>query len=503
VPAPQPTDATGRTDADRPVIVWFRDDLRLDDHPALAHAVAIGRPMVALYVLDEVSPGLRRLGGASRWWLHHTLAALGEALARRGCRLHLRRGPSGDVVAGLAEEIDAAEVVWNRRQLPAMTAIDADLKLRLRAEGRAVRSFAGNLLHEPHRVTTASGTGFRVFTPFWRACRAAGIARPPLAAPTAIRGWTGDLDALPLAAFDLLPRRPDWSGGLAATWRPGEAGAGERLRHFLADGLAGYATRRDRPDLDAASRLSPHLRFGEISPARVVAAVAAQVAADPSLAADAEKFVAEIGWREFAFHLAFHFGDLAERNFQARFDGFPWRDDAVLLEAWRRGRTGYPLVDAGMRELWATGTMHNRVRMVVASFLAKHGLIDWREGERWFFDTLVDACPAVNPASWQWVAGSGADAAPWFRIFNPVSQGVKFDPDGAYVRRWVPELAGLPATAIQAPWTAPAAVLAAAGVRLGTSYPPPIVDHAAARARALAALTTTTDGAVPSDRVVG
>jgi deoxyribodipyrimidine photo-lyase len=276
------------------------------------------------------------------------------------------------------------------------------------------------------------------------------------------------------------------------------SGARARLTRFLADGLAGYATRRDRPDLDACSHLSPHLRFGEISPLRIATAVGERVTADPSLVADADKFLAELGWREFAFHLAHHFGDLCDRNFQPRFDAFHWRDDATFLEAWRRGRTGWPLVDAGMRELWATGTMHNRVRMVVASFLAKHGLIDWRDGERWFFDTLVDACPAVNPASWQWVAGSGADAAPWFRIFNPLSQGAKFDPDGAYVRRWVPELAGLPADAIHAPFAAGDLVLGAAGVRLGRDYPRPIVDHGAARARALAAFAALQNGGRPS-----
>ena len=477
--------------ADRPVLVWLRDDLRLADHPALVHAAATGRPVVALWVLDEVSPGVRPIGGASRWWLHRSLAALAADLRRLGIDLALARGPAGDVVSAVAARIDAAEVVWNRRYLPAMIEIDTELKARLRAAGREVRDFQASLLHEPDAVRTGGGGPFRVFTPFWRACLAAGTPRRPLPRPAALRPWDGAMASLPLDALELLPRRPYWAAGLDSTWTPGEAGAEARLARFLDEGLATYAVERDRPDLDVASRLSPHLRHGEISPFRVAAAVAERVARHPRLAGHADKFLAEVGWREFAHHLAFHFGDLTTRNFQSRFDAFPWVRDERFLAAWQRGRTGYPLVDAGMRELWATGTMHNRVRMVVASFLTKHGLIDWRDGERWFHDTLVDACPAVNPASWQWVAGSGADAAPYFRIFNPVSQGEKFDPDGVYVRRWVPELAGLPTKHLQAPWTAPAAVLAAAGIDLGRTYPRPIVDHAVARERALAAFAAT------------
>lgn len=478
------------TDRSAPVLVWFRDDLRLADNPALAHAAASGRPLVAVHVLDEASPGLRPLGGASRWWLHHSLAALAADLARHGIPLVLRRGPAGEVLPLLVREAGAAEVVWNRRYMPAAIAVDTELKTRLRADGVAVTSFQATLLHEPHAVKTGSGGPFRVFTPFWRACLATGPSRPPLPRPEHLVAGPR-LASLGLDDLALLPSRPYWAGGLDTSWTPGEAGAEARLARFLDHGLRGYAADRDRPDLEACSRLSPHLRFGEISPFRVAAAVTERAEADPRLAADAAKFLAEIGWREFAHHLAFHFGDLATRNFQPRFDAFPWRRDEAFAEAWRRGRTGYPLVDAGMRELWATGTMHNRVRMVVASFLVKHGLVDWRDGEAWFFDTLVDACPAVNPASWQWVAGSGADAAPYFRIFNPVAQSEKFDPDGAYVRRWVPELAPLPTSALHAPWTAPRLVLDAAGLRLGRDHPLPIVDHAGARDRALAAFAAT------------
>ncbi len=477
-----------RPEPDRPVLLWLRDDLRIADNPALTRAVECGRPVVALFVLDDVSPDLRPLGGASRWWLHRSLAEFRDRFARLGGSLCLRRGPVGEIVTTMAAEIDAAEVVWNRRYLPGQTTIDADLKRRLRAGGRTAESFRANLLHEPHTVKTGAGGPFRVFTPFWRAARGPGAPRAPLPPPGALRTPDVVPPSLVLDDLELLPRRPYWAGGLDATWTPGEVGATARLDRFLAEGLRGYASGRDRPDLDHTSRLSPHLRFGEISPFTVAAAVAARVAADPTLATDADKFLAEIGWREFAHHLAFHFGDLSDREFQPRFGTFPWKTDAALLEAWKRGRTGYPLVDAGMRELWATGTMHNRVRMVGASFLVKHGLVDWREGERWFFETLVDACPAVNPASWQWVAGCGADAAPFFRIFNPVTQGVKFDPDGAYLRRWLPELAALPTAAIHAPWTASKDVAAAAGFRLGVTYPAPIVDHSFARERALAAL---------------
>jgi deoxyribodipyrimidine photo-lyase len=480
--------------SDRPVLLWLRDDLRIADNPALVRAAESGREVIALFVLDDISPDLRPLGGASRWWLHRSLAKFSDRFARIGGRICLRRGAAGEIVAALAEEIDAAEVVWNRRYLPGQTAIDAELKRRLRADGRVAESFQANLLHEPHTVKTAAGAPFRVFTPFWRAARAAGAPRAPLPAPGAIRGPATPPPSLALDDLALLPARPYWAIGLDATWTPGEDGAAARLDRFLADGLRGYATGRDRPDLDHTSRLSPHLRFGEISPFTIAAAVAARVAADPTLTADADKFLSEIGWREFAHHLAFHFGDLSRREFQPRFEAFPWRSDEALLDAWRRGRTGYPLVDAGMRELWATGTTHNRVRMVVASFLVKHGLVDWREGERWFFDTLVDACPAVNPASWQWVAGCGADAAPFFRIFNPVTQSVKFDPDGTYLRRWLPELAAMPAPAIHAPWTAAADVTAAAGLRLGVDYPAPIVDHAFGRERALAALAGPAGG---------
>jgi deoxyribodipyrimidine photo-lyase len=465
----------------KPALVWFRDDLRLADNPALT--AAAGRPVLALYLLDEASPGIRPLGGASRWWLHHAVRELDHALRNLGAPLVLRRGRAADVVPRLAAEIGAGLVAWNRRYGPGEAAADAAVERGLAAAGVEVSAHDGNVLARPGEVVTGGGTPFKVFTPFWRALSARPM-RAPLPAPAR-------LDSAPAVASDvlddwaLLPKTPDWAGGLRETWRPGERAARARLAAFLDEDLPGYAEGRDRPGRAATSRLSPHLRFGELSPASVLAA--AEGARRPGLDADLERFRAEVGWREFSYHLLAATPDLATKPLAPAFARFPWRRDEAALEAWRRGRTGYPIVDAGMRQLWRTGVMHNRVRMVAASFLVKHLLVDWREGEAWFWDTLVDADPANNPASWQWVAGSGADAAPFVRVFNPVLQGQRFDPDGAYVRRWVPELARLPAAVIHAPCRAGGLALAEAGVKLGETYPAPIVEHHAARRRALAA----------------
>lgn len=482
--------------AEPSVLVWLRDDLRLDDNPALVAALAEGRPVHLLFVLDEVSPGLRPLGGAARWWLHHSLEALGRDVGRLGGRLILRRGPAAIVVGSVIEETGAVSLHWNRRRGAGPQAIDSTLKADLTASGLTVTSHLADLLHEPSRFVTGSGTPYRVFTPFWRALGATWPPRAPLPRPERMTPVPAEHPAIEsdrLDDWELLPRSPDWSGGIAERWRPGEAGAAARLAAFLDEGIFSYSSDRDRPDLDRCSHLSPHLRFGEISVHRIVAAVeAARRGARAPSDDDIAKFFSELGWREFSHHQLARSPDFAHHNVDRRFDRFPWIDDEAALRAWRRGRTGYPLVDAGLRELWATGTMHNRVRMVVASFLVKHLLQDWRGGEAWFWDTLVDACPAANPANWQWVAGSGADAAPYFRIFNPVTQGEKFDPQGDYVRQWVPELARLPNRFVHAPWTAPRDVLAAAEVRLGDDYPQPIVEHARARARALDAFAEMT-----------
>lgn len=477
-------------------IVWFRDDLRLSDQPAFDAAARSGARVIALYVFDDGVSSGRRLGGASRWWLHHSLTALSKSLERLGGRLDILRASHADLPE-IARALNATSVFWTRRYGRDEMACDAQVKSRLQDAGVAAHSFNGHLLREPWDVASKSGGPMKVFTPFWRAHQALGPIGQPLPAPAALRSADWPEAAPPRAALHelgLLPTKPDWAGGLRAEWRPGEAGARERLERFLDESLGHYADERDRPDKSSTSRLSPHLRFGEISPRVVLHAALHAEAQQPVLSRHVSKFLAEIGWREFSYHLLYANGDLATRNLQSRFDAFPWRDaDETLLHAWRFGRTGYPIVDAGMRELWSTGYMHNRVRMIVASFLIKHLLIDWRIGEEWFWDTLCDADPAANSASWQWVAGSGADAAPFFRIFNPILQGEKFDAKGDYVRRFVPELADVPAAFIHKPWTAPSSVLDRAGVRIPQDYPAPIVDHAAARARALKAFAALGD----------
>ncbi len=482
------------TDA-RPVLLWFREDLRLADNPALHAALATRQPLICVYIFNTESDGLRPPGGAARWWLHGALAALDTSLRKRRGALHILRGAAAPIIERLAIANDVSAVFWNRRYDAAGRGIDAAIKSALKVRGVNAESFNAALLHEPWTIAGKTSAPFRVFTPFWRAARAKGGPAAPPGAPDALDFHPQPKvpGAIALADLNLEPHKPDWAAGLRASWTPGESGAQAALEHFLHNGLAGYAGNRDRPDMASTSRLSPALHFGHLSPRQIWHAAQTTVASGASNAsrADLDKFFSELGWREFSYHLLFHHPDLATRNFQSRFDAIPWRDDAEALRAWQRGLTGYPIVDAGMRELWATGWMHNRVRMVAASFLVKHLLIDWRAGERWFWDTLVDADVANNAASWQWVAGTGADAAPYFRIFNPVLQGEKFDPDGAYVRRWVPELTKLPAAFIHKPWKATREQLAACGIRLGETYPEPIVQHDAARTRALAAFAAS------------
>ena len=476
--------------ADRPpIIVWFRDDLRLSDHPALSAAAKAGAPIVGLYVLDEESRGLRPLGGAARWWLAQSLRRLQASLQAAGSNLVLRRGTAAKVIPELARAAKASAVFWNEiGQLPHL-AIAKTVEAELAKAGIEGQSFPGDLLASPRDIRNKDGRGLRVFTPFWRRLQALGEVPAPLPAPNRLSTIAGIVSET-LEDWKLDPHQPDWAGGLRESWTPGEAAAQRRLKDFLADRLRGYAGERDRPDRAGTSALSPHLRFGEISPRQIWHAARFAAAERPALSSDADKFLSELGWREFCRHLLHDNPELATTNLQPAFDAFPWKHDAKALAAWQRGRTGYPIVDAGMRQLWRTGVMHNRVRMVVASFLVKHLLIDWREGEQWFWDTLVDADAGSNPANWQWVAGCGADAAPYFRVFNPVLQGEKFDPEGTYVRRWVPELARLPAKLIHQPWRATPLELRSADVEFGRSYPEPIVDHARGRERALAAYAT-------------
>lgn len=468
-------------DRSTPVIVLFRRDLRIADNGALSAAAESGKPVVALYLLDEESKGVRKFGAASRWWLHHSLDALQRELMKSGAKLVLKRGSAAQVVAEVIEASGANAVFWNRRYDPADAAVDAALKKRLRDQGLTAQSFDGALLHEPSVVKTGSGGSYKVYTPFWNVLDQGLEPRGPIDPPRSIQGWEGDITGLKLHDLELLPEKPDWSKGLSESWTPGEQGARRRLHDFIEENLSDYEQRRDTPGVAGTSRLSPHLAFGEITPFQLRAALR-----KANGGGDA-KFRKEVVWREFCSHLLFHNPNLRDRSFRPEFDGFAWRSDPKGLKAWQRGLTGYPIVDAGMRELWQTGWVHNRVRMIVASFLIKDLLIDWRKGEQWFWDTLVDADAANNPANWQWVAGSGADAAPYFRIFNPMLQGEKFDPEGDYVRRYVPELAGLPQRYLHRPWEAPAALLEESGVHLGETYPWPIVDHGKARARAMTA----------------
>jgi deoxyribodipyrimidine photo-lyase len=442
--------------------------------------------VICLYVFDE--PGhaadARPLGGAARWWLAQSLRALQKRLDGLGTQLVLRKGPAAKIITEMARTTDAGAVFWNEIAQAPHEAAASDIAAGLREIGVTSQSFPGDLLTAPADIRGKEGRGLRVFTPFWRRLQTLGDPPKPLPAPDRLRPGP-NLASDTLESWRLEPTRPDWAGGLRDTWEPGELAAQQRLEAFLQSEVAGYASRRDRPDHDGTSRLSPHLRFGEISPRQVWHAAHFAMAERPALSGDIDKFLSELGWREFCRHLLFDVPDLSTRNLQPSFDAFPWKHDEAVLAAWQRGRTGYPIVDAGMRELWHTGVMHNRVRMVAASFLVKHLLIDWREGEKWFWDTLVDADPASNPANWQWVAGSGADAAPYFRVFNPVLQGEKFDSGGTYVRRWVPELAQLPTSLIHRPWSGAPLELKGAGVDLGKTYPEPIIDHGKARERAL------------------
>ncbi len=449
-------------------LVWFRNDLRLTDHAALAAAAAAG-PVLALYVLDDETPGAWAMGAAQRWWLHHSLAALSAQIVSLGGRLVLRRGRAGAVVRALAAAT-GARVTAIRHHEPWAAVQEA--------EAGPVSLFHGATLAPPDQVISGSGGRYRIFTPWWR--KLLEQMPPPRPQPMPDVRWAdaANLATDDLGSWGLLPTAPDWSGGFA-DWQPGEAGALARLKAFAAR-AAGYDAARNLPGEEGTSRLSPHLALGEVSPATAWHAIADAVGQDV-----AEPWLRELGWRDFSANIIDQFPDHGDAPNRAAFARFPFRDDPAGLKAWERGETGYPIVDAGMRQLWATGWMHNRVRMITASFLVKHQLIDWRNGERWFWDTLLDADYGNNAQGWQWVMGSGVDSSPFNRIFAPVGQSAKFDA-AAYIRRWVPELAGLPDALIHAPWQAGTALIRA-GVKLGRDYPAPIVDHDAARARALAA----------------
>ena len=447
----------------KPVIVWFRRDLRLSDNPALRAAAQSGAPIIPLFVLDDAAAGDWAWGGASRWWLHHSLAHLDKSLKGH---LVLRKGGAAKIIPALIQETGADTVFWNRCYEPFAVQRDTALKTGLTGAGVEIESFNGGLLHEPWELKTKTGNPFRVFTPFWNAMRERHVA---LAHPAPRNLKFHAAKSENLKDWKLLPTKPDWSKGF--DWTPGEESAHDALHDFL-DDAGDYKTARDLPDRDGTSRLSPHLHWGEISPRQVWHAVQTHGRSE-----GAQTFLKELGWREFCTQLLFHNTELPNMPLDTRFAKFPWRHSDKDFHAWTRGQTGIPIVDAGMRQLWQTGWMHNRVRMIVASFLIKHLGIDWRRGEEWFWDCLVDADLASNAANWQWVAGCGADAAPFFRIFNPVLQGEKFDPKGIYVRKFVPELADVPDRYIHKPWE----------MAIPPKYPAPIMDLRAGRDRAMAA----------------
>jgi deoxyribodipyrimidine photo-lyase len=476
-------------------ILWFRKDLRLSDHPALMAAVERKKPVYPVFIWAPEEEGDWTPGGASKWWLRRSLESLAKDLRKKKSDLVLRDGPTLETLKKLVEETGADAVYWSRRYEPAIIERDTQVKQTLKSEGIEVKSFNSALLFEPWEVHTGQGTPYQVFTPFWKSClNQIEPLEEPLPVPSRIPSPERWPESIPLESLELEPKL-NWAKRFPERWKPGAGGARKKLEDFLEEPVVDYIETRNRPDLYGTSRLSPHLHFGEISPREILAAVAdrfPQVTRGkrPDNKSGASVFLSEVGWREFAHHLLYHFPSTPLEPLREKFASFPWREDPEALHAWRTGRTGYPIVDAGMRELWATGWMHNRVRMIVASFLTKDLRLPWQEGARWFWDTLVDADLASNTLGWQWTAGCGADAAPYFRVFNPVTQGQKFDPNGKYVREWIPEIASLPDKAIHSPWAAAASDLVQAGIELGKDYPAPIVDHSKERENALEAYNT-------------
>lgn len=475
----------------QPIIVWFTQDLRLADNACLNAAVASGHPVVPVYILDDVTPGAFVMGGASRWWLHRSLGSLASSLEKLGGKLIIRRGESGKLLGQMIAQTGAKAVHFSRGYAPWSGELEKQVASACERNGADCKRFSGFLLHQPEAIRTGSDGPYKVYTPFSRKCLASPPSRGPRPAPASIDFHAGDLSSGSLDDLGLYRGQPDWAARFSGRWSPGEAGAQEKLMHFLDKAVGDYAEARNLPGVAGTSRLSPHLHFGEISPLQCWSATQHAIATAPqSIDRGSQVFEKELLWREFSYHLLHHWPTLPTDPFKPEFGDFPWRQDAEKLDCWQRGMTGFPIVDAGMRELWATGWMHNRVRMIVASFLVKNLRISWQLGEQWFWDTLVDADIGANAASWQWVAGCGADAAPYFRIFNPVLQGEKFDRQGDYVRRWVPELQAMPARYIHKPWLAPADILASAGVVPGSSYPRPIIDLGETRKAALAAYKT-------------
>lgn len=466
-------------------LFWFRQDLRISDNPGLYHAAKYGR-VLPVYILDEEAAGAFKMGSASKWWLHHSLATLNNKLDHK---LNIYQGNAKDILLHLATQHSIKEVYWNRCYEPWHIKNEAEIEASLRDIGVTCRSFNSSLLWEPWDVCKHDGSPYKVFTAFYRkGCQQAIAPRQLLPNPEHLDLIEDKTSRTSLCDLRLLPTIP-WYKAMTSCWNIGEDGARQQLQHFLVQGFTGYKEGRNFPHRDQVSRLSPHLHFGEISPHQVWHSVQCHAAINGA-EKDLDAFAAELGWREFSYYLLYHFPHIPKRGLQTKFDAFPWRSNADFMNAWQRGQTGYPIIDAGMRELWQTGYMHNRIRMIVSSFLVKNLLIHWHEGAAWFWDCLVDADLANNSASWQWISGCGVDAAPYFRIFNPITQGEKFDIDGNYTRRYVPELKLLPNDYLFKPWRAPTNILTNADVTLGVTYPYPIVDLATSRNAAIEAFAS-------------
>jgi deoxyribodipyrimidine photo-lyase len=472
-------------DTNAPIIVWFRQDLRLTDNTALIAAHNTNAPIIPLYILDDENSGEWKMGGASRWWLHQSLQVLNASL---NDAMIFKKGNATDIIPQLVKDHNAQGVYWNRCYEPWRIKRDTDIKSLLTAQNIDAKSFNAALLFEPHKTLKADQTPYRVFTPFYKKGCLERNPEPPEPQPAPKGINLLKTNTPPLTDLNLMPDI-NWYTQMQEEWTPGEHRAQARLDTFLKNGLKGYKEGRNVPAQENVSRLSPYLHHGEISP-RTVWHSAKIAMADRQCEEDGAHFLSELGWREFSNNLLYYFPDIPRINLQTKFDAFPWRDDPQALKAWQRGQTGYPIIDAGMRELWQTGYMHNRVRMIVGSFLVKNLLLHWHHGEDWFWDTLLDADLANNSASWQWIAGCGADAAPYFRIFNPITQGEKFDKDGKYIRRFVPELTKMPDKFLHTPWEAPQNIQDYTHIQIGKDYPKPIVDLKSSRERALNALSS-------------
>lgn len=477
-----------------PSIIWFRLDLRLHDNAALIEAIHHGGPVIPVFIWSPEEEPQSKAGAAAQWWLHHSLQSLDENLQKKQSRLIVRRGPLLETLQQLLKETGAHQIFWNRRYEPDLIERDKKMKSVLVESGKIVKTFNSALLFEPWQIQTQQGTPFRVFTPFWKNCLSQAPTEVPLPPPEKIPSPPEWPNTITLDELQLLPKI-QWDTGLKKAWVPGEGSALKALEDFLKENIRHYDHQRDIPSIEGTSQFSPHLHFGEISPRTIFHQVRTLMVhhSDASFQKSANRFLAEIGWREFGYHLLYHFPQTPTEPLQLKFKNFPWENDKKLLTAWQKGLTGYPIVDAGMRQLWTTGWMHNRVRMIVASFLVKDLFINWNEGAQWFWDTLVDADLASNTLGWQWTAGCGADAAPFFRVFNPSLQGQKFDEKGGYVRQWVPELKNMPDKYIHSPWEASVELQKSVQCLLGRDYPHPIVDHSVQRDKALLTFKTLGD----------